>query len=648
MFILQNLAANETNEVKETKIEDIYVTTATKTQKNIDGVSASVVVITEKDIEKMGAESLKDVIKNTSGINLQSSSKSKSKVSIRGMGADGTLFLIDGRRLAGEVQNPYDLDRIPASSIERIEIVKGPMSSLYGADATGGIINIITKKPTSTPEINLGVRYGQNKDGDAKNKNASFSVRGKADKIGYSIYANQTNTTPYTQKELSNQSAKLEDITYREKSEISTVGGRLYFDITDSTSIGLDVNYFDEEREGTDMSSFIRKGTTTQQQSTPVNFLDKNKRIELGLDLETAITDDLSLKLRANQSKYKKRKNISAENWSALGYSSENDSKKRAPANANVDVNSFELITTYALNDSHLFVAGVEYRTEDREATLFRSDNQWSKQDVDYKSIYLQDEWQLTNSLSAILGARYDDISNVDSKATFKVGVTNQFSNLLNARILFAQGYRAPNIAELYVDSTAKGALVTGYNLKPEFSNTYEIGLGGRNNAFSYDIALFLNEIEDKIALTAVGSTRTYRNVNKARTQGLELNLAYDILDNLLTNLNYTYLDTEDRKTKKDLEYSPENMASLSLSYQPIKSINITPSVRYIGEQYYTENNIDKKANSQTLVDLTMDYKINKNFTVYGGVNNIFNEKVDDILGSDVGTYYFAGLRAKF
>lgn len=104
------------------------VTIATKSQKSVDGVAATVEVITQEEIEQLGSDSLKDILEKSAGIIVQygtfpsASAKSKASVSIRGMSANGTLFLLDGRRLAGEVANPYDLDRIPASIVERIEI----------------------------------------------------------------------------------------------------------------------------------------------------------------------------------------------------------------------------------------------------------------------------------------------------------------------------------------------------------------------------------------------------------------------------------------------------------------------------------------------------------------------------------------------
>ncbi len=186
----------------------------------------------------------------------------------------------------------------------------------------------------------------------------------------------------------------------------------------------------------------------------------------------------------------------------------------------------------YVLNDAHLLTSGIEYRDEKREATVFDNTANMTEKKVDYKSIYLQDEWQITDSLSATLGARYDAVSNADNKATFKVGLINKFSDMANLRGIFAQGYRTPDLRELFINKQTpnglqQGASVAGYDLKPEFTNTYEIGLGGRNDKFSYDIALFLNDIEDSISQVQRGGAYTFENINEAQTKGIEVNLSY-------------------------------------------------------------------------------------------------------------------------
>lgn len=683
-----------------TNLDKLTVTTATKTEKSIDGVAASVIVINEEDIKKIGAESLKDIINKTSGLTVQygtfpsASSKSKSSISIRGMGANGTLFLLDGRRLSGEVKNPYDLDRIAASSIERIEIVKGPMSSLYGADAVGGVINIITKKPTDKPEIDLNIRYGQNGDGDAKNKNASLNIRGKKEKFNYSVYVNKTDTTPYKQTQNamvkvkqvggpntntmqspsnltpSTPSAPLaalsnlysHDVSYKEDSDVLTVGGRFEYEISDYSSVGFDVNAFDEERLGSYIGYFHPSNYSTPTGgkipvfNIPVNSKDENERLDLGLDYQTALNEELFLKLRIYNSRYKKRNTTTAKYWNLMGYSSESNSASNG-MNANVDIRTYEAMVNYDLHKDHFLTAGIEKRDEDREATVFDNTPNMSERSVDYKAIYLQDEWQITDSLNAVIGTRYDRVSNADNKTTFKLGLVNKFSNMANLRALFAQGYRTPDIREMYINKQTpnglqRGADVVGYDLKPEFTNSYELGLSGRDNKFSYDVAIFFNKIEDRISEVNKGNYRTFENINKAQTKGLELNLNYDILDNLSTGLNYTELDTEDKSTGKDLEFNPDRTVALNLSYDPIESLNILTTAKYIGEQYYTKkmNNqtFEYKTDTFTLVDLNINYKINDGYTLYGGVNNIFDEKVDDILGSNVGTYYFTGLRISF
>ena len=689
------------------------ISTATKTEKKIDGVAATVEVVTEKEIQKMGAESLKDIMGSIPGVNVQygtfpsASSKSKGSVTFRGMGAKGTLFLIDGRRLAGEVSNPYDLDRISASEIERIEIVKGPMSTLYGADAAGGIINIITKKPTQKPVVNFGIRYGQNSDGDDKNKNINLSVKGKKDKLGYSFYINKTNTTPYTQKETADvyvrqaggpnngtkqkpsnvtpatPSAQLgalsdsyrHDITYKEDSDILTIGGRLEYELSQNVTAGLELNYFDEEREGSYIGFFHPSnvspapGQYLPVYNIPVDSRDDNKRIDIATDFKIEATDDLLLELKAYRSYYKKRNKTTTPYWQELQYSSESDSAQNG-MNANVDVRTYEVIANYFYNENHIITAGLEYRDEVREASVFTQENTLTEKQVDYKSVYLQDDWSVDNTLNLIFGARYDDISNSDSKTTFKLGGIKNFSKEYNLRANIAQGYRAPDIRELYIYKNTPAGINRGaatidtavgktseYDLKPESTLTYELGLGGTFDKLKYDIAIFYNDIEDMIAEVNKSNYYTFENISSAKTYGMELSINYDVTQDIDLGFNWMELETKNDSTGKDLEFNPERTLSSMVTYQITNKLDASAMVKYTGKQYFvktlnkgtpTETTVDAKTNAFTTVDLKANYDYTKNVSVYGGINNVFDEDIDDELGSSSGRFFYTGLNISF
>lgn len=681
------------------------VSIATKTAKNIDGVTATVVVVTQKEIQKMGAESLKDIIAKTPGINMQygtfpsASSKSKSSISIRGMSANGTLFLIDGRRVAGEVANPYELDRIPASIIERIEIVKGPNSSLYGADAVGGVINIITKRPIEGMKIDAGVRYGINEYRKAQNMNLNLSIQGKNDKFGYSTYANLTTTDPHTQKDNENVWVPMgkkpsqtpvavlpdmtsihdnyaEDVTYREDSQVYTLGTRLTYDFTSDLVAGLDINYFNEEREGLYIGYFHpsnykftggpNAGKPVPVYNVPVNTKDKNNRLDLSVDVVYSPSDDLEIKTRVYNSVYEKRNTTSTKHYADMGYASEGESEKNG-MDADVDLLVGELSATYLLNDANLLSVGTEYRNETRSSSVFTQSSQMTEKKVDYQSIYLQDEWEVSDEFNAILGARYDAISNAQNKATFRLGGIYEFDKLAKLRANFAQGYRTPDIREMYIHKQTPnglnvGADVMGYDLKPESIDSFEIGLGGHNNKLSYDVVVFYNKVQnmiDQVMGTYNGNAAyTFENIADANTKGIELSASYQITDSLSTNLFWTELRTENEKTKKDLEFQPERTVMLGLDYEAMKGLNLGLVAKHIGEQHYTSvtnrgapnetTDSNAKTKSFYLADFTVDYEMSKMIEIYGGVNNIGDTTVEDVLGSSVGRYYFAGARFHF
>ena len=674
LALVQNSFANSS-------LEEVMVTTATKTEKNIEGVSASIIVITEEEIQKTGASTLDKILEKVPSINAQygrfphPSASSKASISLRGMGANGTLILVDGKRLSGETESPYEMTRITASMIERIEIVKGSMSTLYGSDAIGGVINIITKKVDKNVST-LDLKYGSNGDGDAVNKNVNFTNRGSVDKLRYKINTSIDDTTPYkvnksyTQQAINPSSgADLNgnsldnisgnyDVTYKDEATVKTIGTRLEYDFSDNFTAGLDLSYFTEDREGQYLgnASATSGGLIT---NTPVNSEDKNRRIDISSDFKYLINDDLSMNTKVYRSYYKKRNYTDPLTF---------DGATNTKFSANVTIDTLESDLTYILNDSNIITTGLEYRKETRDSGAINPDassSEFITKVVNYKSLFIQDEIEISDTLNAIVGTRYDNISNADNKITLQAGLVKEIAEDTSIRANYAQGYRTPDIAELYVVSMYyKGAKKYGsevintiktesYDLKPEQSQTFELSLSNKYENLSSVFTIFNNKVKDKIDLVSYNdsssSTKYYtsENIDQVDIKGAEVSFDYDLNKDIDLGLNATYLKTEDESTGKELTYTPDISASFSVNYKITNDLNTNLMLRYIGEQYSNSTNTEQ-TNNYTLVDLGAQYQINKNIEYYLGVDNIFNKEVDEEIGTNVGSYYFTGLRITF
>ena len=674
LALVQNSFANSS-------LEEVMVTTATKTEKNIEGVSASIIVITEEEIQKTGASTLDKILEKVPSINAQygrfphPSASSKASISLRGMGANGTLILVDGKRLSGETESPYEMTRITASMIERIEIVKGSMSTLYGSDAIGGVINIITKKVDKNVST-LDLKYGSNGDGDAVNKNVNFTNAGSVDKLRYKINTSIDDTTPYkvnksyTQQAINPSSgADLNgnsldnisgnyDVTYKDEATVKTIGTRLEYDFSDNFTAGLDLSYFTEDREGQYLgnTSATSGGLIT---NTPVNSEDKNRRIDISSDFKYLINDDLSMNTKVYRSYYKKRNYTDPLTF---------DGATNTKFSANVTIDTLESDLTYILNDSNIITTGLEYRKETRDSGAINPDassSEFITKVVNYKSLFIQDEIEISDTLNAIVGTRYDNISNADNKITLQAGLVKEIAEDTSIRANYAQGYRTPDIAELYVVSMYyKGAKRYGsevintiktesYDLKPEQSQTFELSLSNKYENLSSVFTIFNNKVKDKIDLVSYNdsssSTKYYtsENIDQVDIKGAEVSFDYDLNKDIDLGLNATYLKTEDESTGKELTYTPDISASFSVNYKITNDLNTNLMLRYIGEQYSNSTNTEQ-TNNYTLVDLGAQYQINKNIEYYLGVDNIFNKEVDEEIGTNVGSYYFTGLRITF
>lgn len=694
-IVLSAVLASVMLQAENIDLGEITVTTATKTEKKIDGVTASVEVITSEDIEKTGASTLKGVLKKLPSLATQfarfphPSSKSKAAISIRGAGANGTLMLIDGKRLSSETENPYLMDRIPAGMVEKIEIVKGSMSTLYGSDAIGGVINIITKK-SDTPLTILDLKYGQNADADGKEISASFVTMGKKGNISYKLYGSSVKTTPFRINKPYKQQAKnpvshtntsdplngitgTVGVTYIDDSTVNTVGLGLGYALSDSTKVGFDLNYFEEDRDGQYLGLHPRPRPDTVMsrvimQGTPVDSHDENNRIDFSVHAEHMINDDILVKLRAYRSDYEKRNFTTPVN--DLSFTRGGvvfPTIINTKFSANVIIDGLELTSTVAINENNLLTFGAEYRKELRESSAINpnpASNDFISKEVKYSSAFVQDEIDFSDTLHATVGARYDNISDFDSKASFQAGIIQNLSDTINIRFNFAQGYRTPDIAELYVmapfykDARRFGAAVVFgpkaniYDIVPETSQTFELGASYKTGSMQAEIVAFHNTIDDKIALLAknAGTASKYYtsvNLDKAEITGVEASLKYSFNQALDIGFNATYLDTEDTAIGKELTFTPDISASLSVNYQVLDNLSSSLSVRYIGEQYVDSQNT-KTVDGYTLADISLSYDYSQNIEIYAGIDNILDEDIDELLGATVGRYFYTGLRLRF
>lgn len=191
------------------------------------------------------------------------------------------------------------------------------------------------------------------------------------------------------------------------------------------------------------------------------------------------------------------------------------------------------------------------------------------------------------------------------------------------------------------------------YDLKPEQSQTFELSLSNKYENLSSVFTIFNNKVKDKIDLVSYNdsssSTKYYtsENIDQVDIKGAEVSFDYDLNKDIDLGLNATYLKTEDESTGKELTYTPDISASFSVNYKITNDLNTNLMLRYIGEQYSNSTNTEQ-TNDYTLVDLGAQYQINKNIEYYLGVDNIFNKEVDEEIGTNVGSYYFTGLRITF
>lgn len=663
----------------ETQKLDPVVTLATRTQSNITNLPAHVEVITKEEIENSGYINTADIFINNASIQ---TSPDGSRVSLRGMSHNDTLLLIDGRRVIGEYEKKYELERIPAGMIERIEILKGSGSVLYGSEAMGGVINIITKKPTQKLSGEGSVIYGQDRVA------ANIFLGGKLGESSYKLYTNYLARDPYrltrstdvkvmqagnevSPSQLPNNATfgalrdNLNDSYTLEREflanlEILNIGGALSHRFSNTFEAGVDFSYLDEKKD----NLFIGNSYTTNYtlpnsnpimaRYAPSHEYNENQRLQLGAFARLNPLQNMEILYDMAYAKYDKDRVILTPLYKELGYATQEDSAI-GKNSSTITSMIHNIMGTYNFSDKNKLSIGAEYREKKNESNALDTSRE-------NKAIFAQHELEAMRELKLVYGLRYDEDSIGESQLSGSIGANYKITAETKIRANYAQGFKSPDDRDLFVEQmTPNGRFMYGSNviagdkteawqLKAEKSETFEIGLVTQGSFYKFDATLYKTDVKDKIERVIVGSGasqyQTFRNIASANIEGFESALSLYYQESFMAKIYYMALSAKDKQTDQKLLLTPEEAASLSMSYFFNDTMELRSITKYTGKQ---QNELRDEIGGYTITNLKfVATDIAEGLDVFAGIDNIFKEEIDDTLGQIPGAYYYVGAKYRF
>lgn len=533
------------------------VVTATRTERHLSNVAVPALIINSKSIQLSGNIRLNEVLQEQTGLFMTSGTGSSAVgggvfgngIQIQGLSPDYTLLLIDGEPLIGRQGGVIDLSRFTVGNIRKIEVIKGPSSALYGSEAMGGVINILTEQ-RRTPYFNGGLRYGS-----FGMKDIYSSVNLTGNKSTLYLFANFNGADGYdlnpgtiekTVDPYQNAAAQVK-WTYRFSDRTRlTWNNRLFY--------------------GHQNSAFA-----INSESINISGLGKTLDINVNPTLTHIFHDDLKSSLRLYTSIYRYDQNLDVINTSENYYLD----------NFQHEYHRIENQTDWNIGSDHALVAGGGYNLQAVETMRYRGRK---NQHIGY--FFLQDEWKANQHLTIIPGIRYDANSDYANRLTPKLAVQYRPDPQWNVNFSFGSGFKAPDFRQLYlyyVNVAAQGYRVYGASefsvdelirqkedgfissilpeaymiteLRPEVSTGLNLGLGYNPKYIPVkaDFNFFHNSVEDLINYLPVAVQQngtlifSYLNVRRAFTTGAELNINGKIKNKIDWGIGYQFLVTGDR-----------------------------------------------------------------------------------------------------
>jgi len=601
------------------------VVTATRIATPIDQVASSITVIDAADIDARQQRSLPDVLRDVPGLNLVQAGGEGGQASIfmRGSNSNHTKVLVDGIEDSdpSKPNGAYDFGKFNSADIARVEVLRGPQSGLYGSDAIGGVINVITKSGNGPLTASVTAEGGS-----FDTFNQSATVSGSEDAFHYraSLAHLHAGATPVTPLDLLPPGQKRNDDFF----DNVTASAKLGYDLSDRLDLGLVGRY----------SNSLSK--VTGDAFDPATFAS------FPSPLQTRI-DTLSYNARATAHLVLG----SIDQTVGLGYSSTVTSDMdpdNGPIPSSGDRIKLDWQGQIAIADGQTVVLGAE-TTRDAIHVPLSAGITTNAGYGELQSSFpdLIDGVDFHNSISI----RHDSNSRFGDRTTWHVApvlaITGTDTRL---HASYGSGFKAPSLVQLFEDFPAF-FFFANPNLKPETSTGYDVGADWTPfDGFTAGATWFRNDIRNLIATDPV-TFSTDINIGKARTQGVELFAAWAATQTLNLRADYTYTDAIDGTTGLELLRRPRNKASLNAAWRFLPQAGLDATLLYVGPWIDGSRDFSVprlKTDGYVTMDLAAHYDLDARFTLFARASNLFDETYENpvgFLGPE--RAFYAGVQAK-
>ena len=599
-----------TNLFSAQNLETITVTSATKSTQSIKDVTSNVEVITSEEIKERHFTTVSEALNTLAGVSIINNGGigGSTTLSLRGTSNNRTLILIDGVKFKDHSSiSGTDISTLMITDIERIEVIKGAQSGIWGADAAAGVINIITKSAKDGLHANANIEAGtyntSKYNTQVSYKNKDFDLKLDALKLTSDSFSTKAN--------YGDDLDSLEDDRY----ENTTLNLKGNYYINDDAKIGFSI---------TDIDSLKEYDSSSANDTTMKN--DSQSKI-YNLNYEQGYKNHKFL-LKTDRSDIKRDQIGTTWGVKLTDSTSEN----------------LELMDNITYNEKDFLLLGLGLSKDEIDYT--KADNTKNDASSDSKYVYITNNNNF-NKLILTQSLRHDNFDNFDNKTTGKIGAKYNVNDDLSFSSNLGTSYSVPLLIQ---NVNPWGD--TNFDIEAEKSKTFDIG-------FDYDdfkVTYFYHKVKDLIdwydptPTNYYNSDAIYTNLDGTSTfEGVEISYKRELISDLLTSLNYTYLEAKD-SDKEDLARRAKNSLKFGVDYYGINKFHFNVNGEYVGnrkEDVYGVGSV--QTGNYTVWNSVVNYEINKTFSTYLKVDNLFDKYYQTIYGyATAERSAYVGLKATF